>query len=565
VPGVHERLHLLTEKSDPGEPYASSDNFGSMMPTTREIDQKAQNIFNDSLPDWLIRKQDPDVHVDYFVEIAERSKPSGMIFGVQLKGTNSPRYSKSLIKISIKTKHLSYYLDKVKQPIFLIVVDIKKRQGFWFFIQEWAKEELKKRNWRDQKKIDIKIPLRNSLSDVSQLRAEVAKAEIFMRDLWPSSIPAAIQYEKEALEKLDRRVQVDISYQGGKTRYSLQAREPFNFDIQFRGSTRVQVRFADLFNRGKPAIFDIDEIIEVKGSPLLQSVFERREKGKLLMTPEKKIQTLLIISALDESYKEKIALYGVEGMIWAGIKEARFQGGLKETPLNIELTFPLPPSLGSNPLTVNFSFESSAWQDIPVLRLPHFERLKAFFTAVQEGCLIRIICEIKGNHIFTATSQNNFDHRFMELTSWHLQLLERIRIIAREMNINPIYPKDGLINNDETETIFLLHELIRSGKHLQNAGGVEFRGKLLPNDNFFKMTQNKDIKKLSGPLVIEPKDQKFTLFGKEFEFYPLRYTLTNPILLTDLSEITRDKMDHAEGIDVRWSGGDESELIITRL
>jgi hypothetical protein len=130
------------------------------MPTNREIDRMAQNIFNDSFPpDWLIRKQDPDIHVDYFVEIAEKESPSGEIFGVQLKGTSSPRYSKNLIKISVKTKHLSYYLDKVKQPIFLIVVDVKKRQGFWFFVQRWAKEELNDQNWMTQSKIDIKIPL----------------------------------------------------------------------------------------------------------------------------------------------------------------------------------------------------------------------------------------------------------------------------------------------------------------------------------------------------------------------------------------------------------------------
>ncbi len=537
------------------------------MLTTREIDRIAQNIFNDSLlPGWLIRKQDPDIHVDYFVEITEKSRPSGVIFGVQLKGTNSPRYSKSLIKLSIKTKHLSYYLDKVKQPIFIIVVDIKKRRGFWFFVQEWAKEELKERNWREQKKIDIKIPLKNSLSDMKYLRAEITRAEIFMRDLWPSSIPAAIQHEKESLEELDRRVQIDISYQGGRTRYSLQAREPFDFNIQFTGGPHVQDKFADLFNRGKSAIFETEEIIEVKGSPLLESIFERSVKGKLLIEPERQIRTVLLLSTIDTAEQEKIVLYGVEGIMWAGTKEARFQGALKESPLNVELSFPLPPSLGNNPLTVNFNFESSAWQNMPVLRLPHFEKLKGFFTSIQEGCLLRIVCEIKGNHIFTATSQANLDHRFMELTIWHLELLERIRIIARARNIDPIYPKDGLIKKDEIETIYLLHELIESGEHRQNANGVRFGAKLLPNNNFFKMTQDKDLKDISGPLVVEPQDQKFTLLGEEFEFHPLRYTLTNPVLLTDFSEITRDnEMIHTEGIDIEWLGGAESELIIAKV
>lgn len=536
-----------------------------MKPTTREIDKKAQDIFNDSLPpSWLIRKQDPDIHIDYFVEIAVRSRPSGVVFGVQLKGTNSPRYSGSLIKFSFKTKYLSYYFDKVKQPVFIIVVDIRKRQGFWLFAQEWAKNELKGRNWKAQRKIDIKIPLKNCLSNVDLLRIEVDKAETFMRDLWPSSIPAAIEYAKSSLEELDRRVHVDVSYEGGKTRFTLRAQEPFDFNIRFKESTHVQDRFADLFNSGEPAMFDGEEIVDVKGSPLLQCIFEKRGKGKLIFMPGKKIETLLTLSAVDLANIEKSVLYGVEGMMWAGTKMARFEGGIKETPLFIELSFPMPPFWETNPLTVNFKFNRSAWSNIPVLRLPYFDKLKEFFAAVQEGCLLKIICEIKGNHIFTATSQANIDSKFMEAANWHLKMLDKVRNVARKSNIDPIYPKEGLITKDECETVLLLNELLKSGQHHQSGAEVTFSGRLLPNDNFFKMIENSGEEKFSGPLVIEPKDQKFMLFGKEFEFFPIRYTLTNPILLTDLSGIRGDDLKlQTEGIEVQWSGGEKSKLIIS--
>ena len=537
------------------------------MLTAREIDKKAQDIFNESLPPgWLIRKQDPDIHIDYFVEIAERSKPSGVVFGVQLKGASRPRYSKSHIKVAIKTKHLAYYLDKVKQPIFLITVDTTKRRGLWLFTQKWAKNELKERNWKNQKKIDMKIPLRNSLSDVNLLRAEVISAEAFMRELWPSSIPAAIECAKESLEVLDRRVQVDISYQSGKTRFSLQAREPFEFHIRFRGGAQLQSRFADLFNSGKPAMFDRDEIIEVRGSPLLQRIFEKAEKGKLLLEPGRKIETVLVLCAVNAANEEEAVLYGVEGLMWAGTKKARFEGGLKETPLDLELSFPLPTSLGANPLTVNFRFSSLAWANIPVLRLPHFEKLNTFFAEIRKGCLLRIKCEIKGNHIFTATSQPDLASQFMEASIWHLQVLEKVRVIAREMKIDPIYPEEGIITRDEFENILLLHELLKVGEHRQNGAGATFSGRVLPNDRFFEMIENSRDSRFSGPLVVEPKDQKFTLFGKEFEVCRIRYTLTNPVLLTDLSGITADDAKvQTEGIDVQWAGGENSELIISRM
>jgi len=76
------------------------------MSKSREIDRMAQDIFRIKIPaSWLIREQHPDIHIDYFVEIADRSGPSGIVFGVQLKGTRSPRYSKKYIKMSFKVKH----------------------------------------------------------------------------------------------------------------------------------------------------------------------------------------------------------------------------------------------------------------------------------------------------------------------------------------------------------------------------------------------------------------------------------------------------------------------------
>ena len=61
------------------------------MAVTREIDRQAQNIFNMGLPPtWLVRKQDPDIHIDYFVETTSGSEPSGLVFGGTAK-----RYEKA--------------------------------------------------------------------------------------------------------------------------------------------------------------------------------------------------------------------------------------------------------------------------------------------------------------------------------------------------------------------------------------------------------------------------------------------------------------------------------------
>ena len=108
-----------------------------IMTNTRRIDSRAQKVFKNLLSDeWLPRERNPDIHVDYAVEIADQ-EPTGEIFLVQLKGTEKPRYKGNTVKLSLKTKHLAYYLKKLKQPVFVVLVDTKAERAFWIFTQEW--------------------------------------------------------------------------------------------------------------------------------------------------------------------------------------------------------------------------------------------------------------------------------------------------------------------------------------------------------------------------------------------------------------------------------------------
>jgi len=219
------------------------------MRTTREIDKRAQDIFNVLLPaSWLPRKQYPDIHIDYFVETASGSEPSGMDFGVQLKGTKLLRLTKRFAKFPLKTKHLKYYLDQVRRPVFLIVVDVSQEKGYWLFLQRWAQEELKNKTWRDQKSITIRIPIDNSLANLQMFQGEIIEADSYMRELWPSSINSAVSFEKASLEKLDPRIGISISFQDGKPHYSLSAKEFFEFQFFHCADSRALL-FVRVANR----------------------------------------------------------------------------------------------------------------------------------------------------------------------------------------------------------------------------------------------------------------------------------------------------------------------------
>ena len=249
------------------------------MAMTLAIDQRAQDVFRMTLPAaWLKREEHPDIHIDYFVETTSGSKPTGLKFGVQLKGTKRPSRSKKFIKYSLKTKHLKYYLDRVQPPVFLVVIDINKEEGFWFFIQQWAQEALPDEKWRDQKTVTISIPIENALDDSRMFLEKIKEADTYMKDLWPSSIIAAVDHERQSLERLDPRISVDVAFHGGSSRYTLSAKESVPFTIQFNDSSALQEKISNLLETGEKATIEMEEMVGISGSPLLENVANSTHK-----------------------------------------------------------------------------------------------------------------------------------------------------------------------------------------------------------------------------------------------------------------------------------------------
>ncbi len=105
---------------------------------SHQIDEKAMQVFRKSLPlSWVLKPQHPDYAKDYLVEIAEGDDLTGVTFIVQLKGEESPKYRNDATEITfyLKKKYAIYYADKVKEPVFLVVVDASREVGYWTFIQ----------------------------------------------------------------------------------------------------------------------------------------------------------------------------------------------------------------------------------------------------------------------------------------------------------------------------------------------------------------------------------------------------------------------------------------------
>ena len=101
---------------------------------THQIDDLAQRVFHNALPPtWVSNEHTNDYGKDFHVEIGDHNGDlTGNSFYVQLKGqervvSTSDGHS---VKYSLETKYAIYYLDQIKDlPVFLVMVDVEKKQG----------------------------------------------------------------------------------------------------------------------------------------------------------------------------------------------------------------------------------------------------------------------------------------------------------------------------------------------------------------------------------------------------------------------------------------------------
>ena len=152
-------------------------------PLSHQIDDAARAIFDDLRPKtWVANEHRHDYGKDYLVEMGEANgNLTGESFYVQLKGQVRVSFNSSgkLAKFSLRTKHAAYYLDKVKDlPVFLVVVDVTKKRGWWVHLQPILDGESL---WRRRNSVTIDLPASNELADVGKLREAVEVAKRWMR------------------------------------------------------------------------------------------------------------------------------------------------------------------------------------------------------------------------------------------------------------------------------------------------------------------------------------------------------------------------------------------------
>src|SRR5207244_4500341 len=151
----------------------------------------------------------------------------------------------SYVSHSLELKDAVYFADRVRQPLFLVVVDVTREVGHWVFIQRYLLEGLRGLDWRRRKHVSVRLPTANRLDDFAGLAREAHAAQEYTTSLRPASIHHSIRGQQLRLESLDPRIEVRIEATAEQGCYTLVPREPVEFTMTFTGpeeETRERVR-----------------------------------------------------------------------------------------------------------------------------------------------------------------------------------------------------------------------------------------------------------------------------------------------------------------------------------
>jgi hypothetical protein len=434
------------------------------------VESQADQVLRSLLPaDWLWRRQTPDFFVDYHVEFVERGEPTGLQFGLQIKGTASAKRRQNWIEYRMSRKHLLYYRDNARIPIFIAVVDVTKRTAHWLFAQRYLRDHAAKADLDNQNSLTLRFDPADCFSDLDRFRKALKEAERYIRDLYPGTPAAAVSEREQELQALDPDIGVKVSFVDGHEVLKLSPQKPLSLHLRSL-KTDASESYQAMLEHGE--IFKAEVEITPPPSPLFQKLMST-QIGLIHFEPEVRDGCIQVVCG-----GATPIVMQVDGKWRGGTKSVRFAGSLARAPLSIEL--------GINTEEAKTSFETplnlSDWENQWLLRLPWFSEIHSFVSALATAEEFRTNYFIEGMPAggFVATAKpSQAIQRVKKTLDW----LEKCRSVAKHYDIDPILPKFGDITYSQERDVEALWALA-TGNIAEDSisdvvfpfsGGLEFR------------------------------------------------------------------------------------------
>lgn len=472
---------------------------------THQIDDLAQRVLRNALPPtWVLNEQHNDYGKDYLVEIGEDNGDlTGSGFYVQLKGQEKANISAdgTLVKYSLESKYAEYYLDKVKDlPVFLIVVDVNQKKGWWLFLQPTLDAD---QTWRNQNSITVRLPAANDIADTASLHKAVDEAKKWMRLHHPESIHESVLAHKERITRTDPRFDVAVSLIDDQPNFTLLAKEEVPLTFSFSGTPEdIRKKLSNLMDRGALVAFKPGEV-KVTGSKL----FEPIEQTGCSIQAEINLAGTLTLACRGAEGRELARLSDVPGRFTGGRKELWFEGELVNSPLTVELG-PIAPGVGGS---VELNLNLHKWDGRSLNQLAYFDRLFQFFHTLPQSVETEIDCQQDGNRVFAVALPIQVQP-FAEPLARYLEILSKARQIAHRFGVNPEWSVKAF-DEDAQETAEQLYAVFFENGWTQRMPNVRLKASCIRKNFRFNV-----VKQATKPGHLRlTSDCTYEFFGEKIE------------------------------------------------
>lgn len=492
------------------DPQANKPTIGPASATGR----KAEHIFEGAFPEpeWLARKQLPDVHIDYLVEAVENGQLTGRQFAAQVKGTQQRKGQTGQLKFSAKTKQVRYWLNDCRHPVFVFLINVVTGKGHWLFVQGFAKAEIAPSALQKQTKITLRFNPDDSLENIERFKASFRKAEAYVKDLHPGSVEAALAYKREALQRKDPRLNYHITATEQKQTIQLIPKESFPVGIVLpRDDAPVILKeLGSAIASGAEFKFPRGKV-KLKGSPVFDDFNALGGEVVIRCGFEAPGQVILTRQGVAGAKS-----FVVDGKYRVGTKSVTFQSRLAGAPISVGATLAMDDTF----MTWDLLYQVETWENRQVLQLPYFDQLHELLDAIANGGGIRSDFIMRGTSIAEGvhTELNVPEIQpLVRFVSW----LARCRSLASRFQVNPVLPPFRKITEHHWEFVDDLLALSHGAKRMVPMPQFSIEGPLeIP-------PEIADMESVVACAMVTQPDGRCDLLGAPVVIDPFRIVYTN--------------------------------------
>jgi Domain of unknown function (DUF4365) len=526
-------------------------------PISHVIDEQAIKIFKAAFPEdaWTVYDIRPDYGKDHKVELVESEDHTGQTFWVQVKGQKKvSRLRNGMVSFKLETEYLDYH-TKLTAPMFLVVVDVTKRIGYWVFTQKYERTQLRNVAWRRQQYIQIRLPSSNLLSDLRSLRAAVKDAIGYMGRL---SLSWGISYTQESLKKLDPRFDVRVTATAQGEVIEATALEDFQVDLKFGAGFWQSGRLEDLLGRGFPVHYGQGEVV-AEGSLLIESMLKETADRNGLLQLCLRGAGHVRLTHLDPQGNEVGRPCELACLFEGGLEEVRYQARTSYNNLVLTGACSARPE---TPMRLCIGYDLGCWLGRPLSSLSNFDLMSDLLGDLAEGNRMSVeffaaaVPILSGYMVWNRVEMDSV-RRLLGM----VRLVGQARWIARTYKVDAVLPLH--ITEDHVQEITKLYRIAR-GEEIRLKDTIESASALLTKINM--QTLSKVIGLDGQPLrlaLVSDRPQPF--LGAEVPIGPVETQLSHMRLAENREMLERQIQEAKTPIPLTWEATPETELVIRKV